>query len=202
MLTDTYIHIHIILVLAETPVSLRPPGFLWTARLSFSIVARFAEAATNYSDYSMLPTYFPFCGTETINGIFTMHIVLYKVLVMFQVVLVLLEEREMPSANKLHRNMMDIPFSDGYISLGVESVPFLADRTISVICFPCHHASHLLTVHNNTVFVSIIKDGHVSMEQCYPGHYIIFKSLSTVLYIMHVSICALVSYIIKGIIIL
>jgi len=97
---------------------------------------------------------------------------------MFQVVLVLLEEREMPSANKLHRNMMDIPFSDGYISLGVESVPFLADRPISIVCFPRHHASLLLTVHNNTVFVSIIKDGHVSMEQCHPGHYIIFKLLN------------------------
>ena len=104
----------------------------------------------------------------------------------------LLEERGMPSANKLHRNMMDIPFSDGYISLGVESVPFLADRPISVICFPHHHANLLLTVHNNTVFVSIIKDGHISMEQCYLGHYFIFNLLSAVLYIMHVSICALV----------
>ena len=115
-----------------------------------------------------------------------------KVLFMFQVVLVLLEERERPSGNKLHRNMMDIPFSDGYISLGVESVPFLVDRPISVVCFPRHHASLLLTVHNNSVFVSIIRVGRVSMEQCYPGHYIIFKLLSAVLYIMHVSICALV----------
>ena len=83
-------------------------------------------------------------------------------LLMFQVVLVLLEEREMPSANKLNRNMMDIPFSDGYISLGVESVPFLADRPTSIICFARHHANILLTVHNNIAFVSIIKPGHVS----------------------------------------
>ena len=115
---------------------------------------------------------------------------------MFQVVLVLLEEREMPSANKLHRNMMDIPFSDGYISLGVESVPFLADRPISIVRFPHYHASLLLTVHNNTVFVSIIRDGHVSIEQYYPGHYINFKLLCALLYTMHVSICAFIIIII------
>jgi hypothetical protein len=113
-------------------------------------------------------------------------------MLMFQVVLVLLEEREMPCANKLNKNMMDIPFSDGYISLGVESVPLLADRPISIVCFPRHHANVLLTVHNNIAFVSMTKDGHVSMEQCYPGHYIIFKLLTAVLYIMPVSICALV----------
>lgn len=78
MLTDTYIRIHIILLLAETPVSLCPPSFLWIARLSSSIVAQFAEAATSYSDYNVLPTYFPLCSSETINGIFIMHIVLYK----------------------------------------------------------------------------------------------------------------------------
>jgi hypothetical protein len=78
-----------------------------------------------------------------------------------QVVLVLLEEREMLSVNKLNRNMMEIPFSDGYISLGVESVPFLADRPIAIIRFPHCHSSLLLTVHNNTALVSIMKDGSV-----------------------------------------
>jgi hypothetical protein len=121
---------------------------------------------------------------------------------MLQVVLVLLEEREMPSAKKLNRNMMDIPFSDGYISLGVESIPFLADRPISIVCFPHHHANLLLTVHKNTAFVSITKDGHVSMEHCYPGQYIIFKLSSAVLYIMDISICVIILGIINRIIIL
>jgi hypothetical protein len=75
-----------------------------------------------------------------------------------QVVLVLLEEREMLSAKMLNRNMVDIPFSDGYLSLGVESVPFLADIPITIIRFPCCNSSLLLTVHNNTALVCIMKD--------------------------------------------
>jgi hypothetical protein len=83
------------------------------------------------------------------------------VVLMLQVVSVLLEEREMRSSNKLNRNMMDIPFSDGYISLGVESVPFLADRPVTIIRFPGCRSSLLLTVHNDTALVSTMKDGTV-----------------------------------------
>ncbi|XP_069694505.1 cytoplasmic dynein 2 intermediate chain 1 [Periplaneta americana] len=69
-----------------------------------------------------------------------------------QVISVLLEEGEILSANKLTRNMMDIPFSDGYISLGVENVPFLAGRPITMLRFPHHHSNLLLTVHKNVEF--------------------------------------------------
>jgi hypothetical protein len=91
-----------------------------------------------------------------VNEVFTVHLLL-----ILQVVSVLLEEGDMLSASKLNRNMMDIPFSDGYISLGVESVPFLANRPITLIRFPLRHSSMLLTVHNNIALVSIIKDGDV-----------------------------------------
>lgn len=69
----------------------------------------------------------------------------------------------MPSANKLNRNMMDVPFSDGYISLGVESIPFLADRPITILRFPHHRSNLLLTVHKSIAFVSIMKDRNVEV---------------------------------------
>lgn len=84
-----------------------------------------------------------------------------NVVLILQVVSVLLEEREVLSMNNLNRNMMDIPFSDGYISLGVESVPFLVDRPVTIIRFPHRHSNLLLTVHNKTTLVSNIKDGSV-----------------------------------------
>jgi hypothetical protein len=99
-----------------------------------------------------------------------------NVVSILQVVSVLLEEGEMLSANKLNRNMMDIPFSDGYISLGVESVPFLAGRPVTIICFPHRHSSLLLTVHNKTALVSIMNDASVQPSiqyitvQCSTGH--------------------------------
>lgn len=65
------------------------------------------------------------------------------------------------NANKFDRNMKDIPFSDGYISLGLASVPFLADRPVTIIRFPRHRSNLLLTVHKNVIFVSIIKNGNV-----------------------------------------
>ncbi|KDR24443.1 WD repeat-containing protein 60 isoform X2 [Zootermopsis nevadensis] len=69
-----------------------------------------------------------------------------------QVVSVLLEEGETVNANKFDRNMKDIPFSDGYISLGLASVPFLADRPVTIIRFPRHRSNLLLTVHKNVIF--------------------------------------------------
>lgn len=78
-------------------------------------------------------------------------------MLIFQVVSVLLEEGETLNANKLNRNMRNIPFSDGYISLGVSSVPFLADTHITIIRFLRHHSNLLLTVHRNIIFVSIIQ---------------------------------------------
>jgi hypothetical protein len=73
---------------------------------------------------------------------------------------VLLEEEETLNTNKLNVNMMDIPFSDGYVSLGVEAVPFLADRPVTIIRFPRHHSNLLLTVHKDIIFVSIIQYGN------------------------------------------
>jgi hypothetical protein len=84
-------------------------------------------------------------------------------MLIFQVVSVLLEEGETLNPNKLNRNMMDIPFSDGYLSLGVASVPFLADRPITIIRFPRHHSNMLLTVHKNVIFVSIMQYGNVQV---------------------------------------
>ncbi|PSN50801.1 hypothetical protein C0J52_13915 [Blattella germanica] len=72
---------------------------------------------------------------------------------MFQTMLVLLEEGQKTGSNMLNKNTKEIPFSDGFISLGIESVPFLAGRTVSDLQFPHLHSNTLLTVHKKIEMV-------------------------------------------------
>nr|CAD7255791.1 unnamed protein product [Timema shepardi] len=64
-----------------------------------------------------------------------------------QVMLILLEESYTQNGGELIMNPVDLGFSDGFTSLGVSDVPFLAERAVTSICFPHHLTTMLLTVH-------------------------------------------------------
>lgn len=63
--------------------------------------------------------------------------------------LILLEESEKEShnINILSHNKQDFGFSDGFTDLNVQSVPFLKDRSINLVCFSQSNCYQILTVH-------------------------------------------------------
>ena len=75
-------------------------------------------------------------------------------LFLFQVVLMLLEEGQQSGSGMLNKNKMEITFSDGFIALGMESLPFLACTNVTALRFPRHHSTLLLSVHKITQKVS------------------------------------------------
>ncbi|KAJ9586214.1 hypothetical protein L9F63_020123 [Diploptera punctata] len=72
------------------------------------------------------------------------------------VMLMLLEEGQKSGSSMLNRNTMEVPFSEGFISLGVESVPLLAGTSVKSLRFPLHHSMILLTVHKNNVGINVM----------------------------------------------
>ncbi|XP_063216273.1 cytoplasmic dynein 2 intermediate chain 1 isoform X2 [Bacillus rossius redtenbacheri] len=65
-----------------------------------------------------------------------------------QVVSILLEESQMHDGSLLRPSPGDLTFSEGFITLNVESVPFLANRSVTCLCFHRAVPNLLLTVHN------------------------------------------------------
>jgi len=68
-------------------------------------------------------------------------------------VLLLLEESNEEAGGKLRSNKMDLGFSAGFIALGVDSVPFIADREVSHLSFIPQKPTHLLSVHRSAATI-------------------------------------------------
>lgn len=58
-----------------------------------------------------------------------------------------LEETSSGTQGLLKSNKADLGFSQGFITLGTDSVPFLKNRKVSKICFVPHQPNTLLSVH-------------------------------------------------------
>ncbi|XP_034252529.1 WD repeat-containing protein 60 [Thrips palmi] len=64
-----------------------------------------------------------------------------------QLMLSVLEEMSSGAQGLLKSNKVDLGFSQGFMTLGTDSVPFLKNRKVSRICFVPHQPNTLLSVH-------------------------------------------------------
>lgn len=62
----------------------------------------------------------------------------------------ILEETSSGTQGILKSNKVDLGFSQGFITLGTDSVPFLENRRVTKICFIPHQPNSVLTVHQSS----------------------------------------------------
>ncbi|XP_052127244.1 cytoplasmic dynein 2 intermediate chain 1 isoform X3 [Frankliniella occidentalis] len=67
-----------------------------------------------------------------------------------QLMLNILEETSSGTQGILKSNKVDLGFSQGFITLGTDSVPFLENRRVTKICFIPHQPNSVLTVHQSS----------------------------------------------------
>ncbi|KAK3930958.1 Cytoplasmic dynein 2 intermediate chain 1 [Frankliniella fusca] len=66
-----------------------------------------------------------------------------------QLMLNILEETSSGTQGILKSNKADLGFSQGFITLGTDSVPFLENRRVTNICFTPHQPNSILSVHES-----------------------------------------------------
>lgn len=73
-----------------------------------------------------------------------------------KLMLTLLESKNLNITEHIQKNQRDIPFSDGFVKLNIDSYPFLSERSVSHIAYS--NSSVLLTVHKSKLEVYMNPD--------------------------------------------